>query len=83
MASIERNMNAVKDQGRELIEEGIPGSEQIHDQLANIEEMWNALKRLADLRKQRLLGAVDYYQVRRQGSLNLGAGFTLLLNSAV
>lgn len=64
MASIERNMNAVIDQGRELIQEGIPGSEQITEQLANIDEMWAALKKLADLRKQRLLGAVDYYQVR-------------------
>lgn len=63
MESIERSMNGVIDQGRELIQEGIPGSEQINEQLGNIEEMWIALKKLADLRKQRLLGAVDYYQV--------------------
>lgn len=63
MASMERNMNQVIDGGRQLIDEGIPGSEQIATQIEHVEDQWNALRQLADARKQRLLGGVDYYQV--------------------
>lgn len=44
--------------------QGIAGSEQVQPRMDNVREMWAALKKLVDLRKQRLLGAVDYYQVK-------------------
>uniref|UniRef100_A0A183IVK4 Spectrin beta chain, non-erythrocytic 2 n=1 Tax=Soboliphyme baturini TaxID=241478 RepID=A0A183IVK4_9BILA len=62
MGSLERNKNTVVDNGQRLIEESIPGSEQIQEQIDHLQEMWVALCKLADMRKGRLLGAVDYYQ---------------------
>ncbi|KRX67880.1 Spectrin beta chain [Trichinella sp. T9] len=63
IASLQRNKNAVIDIGRGLIGENLPGSSDIQAQIDHIEEMWQALQTLANLRKQRLVGAVDYYQL--------------------
>jgi len=63
MASMERNMKQVIDNGRQLIDEGIPGNEQILSKIAELEDEWDQLRQMADARKQRLIGGVDYYQV--------------------
>ncbi|KAL1246260.1 Spectrin beta chain [Trichinella spiralis] len=63
IASLQRNKNAVIDIGRGLIGENLPGSSDVQAQIDHIEEMWQALQTLANLRKQRLVGAVDYYQL--------------------
>lgn len=65
MASMERNMKQVVESGQQLVSEGIPGHEQILAKIAELEDEWDQLKQLADARKQRLLGGVDYYQVSR------------------
>ena len=62
MDSLERQMNGLVGQGHQLVAEGIAGSEQIEPRIQNVQEMWAALKRLVDQRRQRLVGAVDYYQ---------------------
>lgn len=63
MASMERNMNQVIESGRQLVDEGIPGNEQILGKIAELEDEWDQLKQLANARKLRLIGGVDYYQV--------------------
>uniref|UniRef100_A0A915ITG0 Spectrin beta chain n=1 Tax=Romanomermis culicivorax TaxID=13658 RepID=A0A915ITG0_ROMCU len=62
MASMERNMKQVIENGRQLVGEDIPGKDQILAKIAEVEDEWDQLRQLADARKQRLLGGVDYYQ---------------------
>ncbi len=69
MESLERQLNILLEQGRELSEEEIPGYEQIDPRMQQVMDRWNGLKELADHRRNRLLGATDYYQVQRVNTL--------------
>ncbi|TKR87947.1 hypothetical protein L596_012272 [Steinernema carpocapsae] len=62
LESMGRTLDSLDDQGKKLIDEQIPGSEHIDPKLANAREYFEKLKKLADLRRGRLTGGVDYYQ---------------------
>ncbi|KFD65474.1 hypothetical protein M514_22400 [Trichuris suis] len=62
LSSLERAKDSVIQTGNALIEENLPGAKEVEAQIEHINTMWTALQQLVDMRKKRLLGAVDYYQ---------------------
>uniref|UniRef100_A0A5S6QYZ5 Spectrin beta chain n=1 Tax=Trichuris muris TaxID=70415 RepID=A0A5S6QYZ5_TRIMR len=62
LGSLERAKGLVIETGNALMEENLPGAKEIEAQIEHINTMWNALQQLVHMRKERLLGAVDYYQ---------------------
>ncbi|KAK0414269.1 hypothetical protein QR680_007238 [Steinernema hermaphroditum] len=62
LESMGRTLDSLEEQGKKLAGEGIPGAEQIAPKLENAREYYDKLKKLADLRRKRLAGGVDYYQ---------------------
>ncbi|CDW55393.1 Spectrin beta chain [Trichuris trichiura] len=62
LSSLERAKDLVIQTGNALIEENLPGAKEVEAQIEHINTMWTALQQLVDMRKKRLLGAVDYYQ---------------------
>ena len=65
---LERQLNILTQQGQELADEQIPGYEQIDPRIQQVQERWDQLKQLTHLRRQRLHGATDYYQVLEKNS---------------
>jgi spectrin beta len=61
--SLGRTLDSMIDQGNVLIRENLPGSEAVEPRMRSVQEYYDKLRQLAALRRQRLAGGVDYYQV--------------------
>lgn len=75
--SAKRNLESLEKQGNGLVQERIPGSEDIPASIANIKQYFDKLKQLADVRRKNLEGGVEYYQVKI-GSCNIMILITML-----
>lgn len=54
--------------GRDLINAGNFGSDQINGRISEIDEQWKGLMGLANYRRQRLQDSLNFYQVCRLGT---------------
>lgn len=63
IVSHEQQLQDVVQIGEDLISANHFGSDRIRDRIGEVNSMWEHLKELQSMRKQRLYDAVDYHQV--------------------
>lgn len=59
---MERNLEKLLANGDELVHDNIIGKKEVEERMQHLRGMWEKLKKLGEMRRDRLLGAVDYYQ---------------------
>lgn len=64
IVSHEQQLQDVIQIGEDLIAANHFGSDRIRDRITEVNSMWEHLKELQSMRKQRLYDAVDYHQVQ-------------------
>lgn len=64
IVSHEQQLQDVMQIGEDLIAANHFGSDRIRDRITEVNNMWEHLKELQSMRKQRLYDAVDYHQVK-------------------
>jgi spectrin beta len=62
LSDLKRRLDSLDEQGRDLMQEKISGSEAIPARIAKTHDYYNTLKKLADDRRKQLDGAVEYFQ---------------------
>uniref|UniRef100_A0AC34GJW8 Uncharacterized protein n=1 Tax=Panagrolaimus sp. ES5 TaxID=591445 RepID=A0AC34GJW8_9BILA len=62
LASLGRSLDELDEQQKVLVDDGVPNSEQLPKLIADARDFIDRLNRLAEARRRRLEGGVDYYQ---------------------
>ena len=62
LESLGRALDDLDQQQKELQAEGVPGADQLSEKIADARDYYDRLKKLAEARRRRLEGGVDYYQ---------------------
>ncbi|KAE9552200.1 hypothetical protein FO519_004581 [Halicephalobus sp. NKZ332] len=62
LESLGRALDDLDNQQKQLSAERVPGADQLADKIADARDYYDRLKKLAEARRRRLEGGVDYYQ---------------------
>jgi spectrin beta len=62
LASLGRSLDELDEQQKVLVDDGVPSSEQLPEKIADARDYFDRLNKLAEARRRRLEGGVDYYQ---------------------
>uniref|UniRef100_A0AC34RH48 Calponin-homology (CH) domain-containing protein n=1 Tax=Panagrolaimus sp. JU765 TaxID=591449 RepID=A0AC34RH48_9BILA len=62
LESLGRALDDLDNQQKQLVGDNVPGSEQLAERIADARDYYDRLKKLAEARRRRLEGGVDYYQ---------------------